>query len=63
MHLEGGVLTELGPAFRALERLGARVRSLVHLQRRLGAERFAAEGADVPQVAAFVDLSGGERRK
>lgn len=61
MHLEGGVLAELGAAFSALIRLGARVRSLVHLQSRLGAERFAAAGADVPQVAAFVDLSGEEK--
>lgn len=60
MHLERGVLGELGAALGALVRLGARVRPLVHQQRRLGAQRFAAAGADVPHVAAFVDLRGGE---
>lgn len=60
VHLKRRILGKLGAAFGALVRLGACVRSLVHLQRRLGAERFAAPGADVPQVAAFVDLRGGE---
>lgn len=60
MHFERGILGKLGAAFGALVRLVARVRSLVHQQRRLGAESFAAPGADVAQVAAFVDLRGGE---
>lgn len=60
MHFERGILGKLGATFGALVRLVARVRSLVHQQRCLGAESFAAPGADVAQVAAFVDLRGGE---
>lgn len=60
MHFERGILGKLGAALGALVRLVARVRSLVHQQRRLGAESFAAPGADVALVAAFVDLRGGE---
>lgn len=58
MHFERGILGELGAAFGALVRLVARVRPLVHQQRRLGAESLAAPGADVAHVAAFVDLRG-----
>lgn len=60
VHFERGILGKLGAALGALVRLVARVRSLVHQQRRLGAESFAAPGADVALVAAFVDLRGGE---
>lgn len=60
VHPEGRILGELGAAFGALVRPGARVRSLVHLQCRLGAERLAAASADVSHVTAFVDLRGGE---
>lgn len=42
MHLERRVLGKFGPAVRALKRLRTRVCSLVHHQRRLGAERFTA---------------------
>lgn len=60
VHFERGILGKLGAALGALVRLVARVRPLVHQQRRLGAESFAAPDADVALVAAFVDLRGGE---
>lgn len=56
VHLECRILGKPRLTVRALVRPHARVRPLMQHQGRFGAERLSAVGADVLQVAAFVDL-------
>lgn len=56
VHLECRILGKPGLTVGALVRPHARVRPLMQHQGRFGAERLSAVGADVLQVAAFVDL-------
>lgn len=57
VHLKRRILGEPGLTVGALVRPRARVRPMMQHQGRFGAERLSAVGADVLQVAPFVDLT------
>lgn len=57
VHLECRILGKLGLTVGALERPQARVPPLMQHQGGFGAEGLSTVGADILQVAAFVDLT------